>query len=99
MEPTRRTARLREVFETTLEHFGTALATAPMGSLVVVEGLWEYFSKVPSVGCWGRAANCPVVIRKVHIRLRACLLVRRLNSINRTVFKYCCRLVAESVFL
>lgn len=36
-----------EVFETTLEHFGTALATAPMGSLVVVEGLWEYFSKVP----------------------------------------------------
>jgi len=36
-----------EIFESSLPHLSTAIATAPMGSVMVIEGLWDFFSTIP----------------------------------------------------
>jgi hypothetical protein len=36
-----------EVYESSLPHLSTAIATAPMGSVMVIEGLWDFFASIP----------------------------------------------------
>jgi hypothetical protein len=36
-----------EVYESSLPHLSTAIATAPMGSVMVIEGLWDFFTTIP----------------------------------------------------
>merc|ERR1719247_1188228 len=36
-----------EIYESSLPHLSTAIATAPMGSVMVIEGLWDFFATIP----------------------------------------------------